>query len=47
MANKTELNELFDLLCQAASYADKVKFRIPEIYDIMDIVEQEITEDSQ
>jgi hypothetical protein len=41
---KADLNELRDYLCQAASLADRIQFRIPEIYDLMEVVEEELEE---
>jgi hypothetical protein len=40
--NKDKINDLLDHLYQAASLADQVKIRIPEIYDLIDIVSEEL-----
>jgi hypothetical protein len=40
--NKDKMNELLDHLYQAASLADQIKFRIPEIYDLIEIVSEEL-----
>ena len=42
--NRDKIKELLDHLYQAASLADQIKFRIPEIYDLIDLVEQEAAE---
>jgi len=39
--NKEKLTALLDHLYQAASLADQIKLRIPEIYDLIEIVEAE------
>jgi hypothetical protein len=40
--NKDKINDLLDHLYQAASLADQVKIRIPEIYDLIEIVSEEL-----
>lgn len=35
-----KLQELLDHLYQAASLADQIQFRIPEIYELIEIVEE-------
>ena len=40
--NQEKLTALLDHLCQAASIADQIKFRIPEIYELIEIVEEEL-----
>ena len=37
-----QLTDLLDHLSQAASIADQIKFRIPEIYELIEIVEEEL-----
>ena len=39
--NQEKLTALLDHLYQAASIADQIKLRIPEIYELIEIVEQE------
>lgn len=39
MTNTDKLQELIDKLNEAASLADQLKLRLPELYDLIDIVE--------
>jgi hypothetical protein len=39
---KQQLNQILDHLVQAASAADQIKLRIPEIYDLIEIIEEEL-----
>jgi len=39
--NQDKLTDLLDHLYQAATLADQIQLRIPEIYDLIEIVEDE------
>lgn len=39
MSNTDKLQELLDKLHEAASLADQLKLRLPELYDLIDVVE--------